>query len=169
MAEYINNDIAMSWDDEIANDSEFVLLPEGDYDFMVVDFERKRFEGSAKISPCPQASLAIKLFDRTHPEKGSTTINHNLFLNRKCEGLLCAFFTSIGDRKHGESLRPNWNAVKGKGGRCKVGVREWTSSKDGSTKQSNEILKFYEPKASSASVTTPTTVHVQKPFIPGKF
>lgn len=154
------NDVAMGWDDTIENDSEFVLLPEGDYDFLVVDFERKRFEGSAKMSACPQAAVSIKLFDKKDPDKGSTTVVHNLYLNRKCEGLLCAFFTSIGDRKHGESLKPNWNNIKGKNGRCKVGVREWIG-KDGSEKQSNEILRFYEP------AETPTA---HKPtFVPGQF
>lgn len=144
MAEYTNNDFAMSWDDTIENDGEFLLLPEGDYDFTVTNFERKRFEGSAKMSACPQASLTIKLYSKSNPSIGSTTVNHNLFLNRKCEGILCAFFTAIGDRKHGEQLRPNWNEVKGKSGRCKVGVRQWTG-RDGETKKSNEIVRFYEP------------------------
>ena len=90
MSEYQNNNIAMSWDSEIENDSSFTLLPEGDYDFIIADFERKRFEGSAKMSPCPQAALTIKLFDRADPSKGSTTVTHNLFLNYKCEGLLCS-------------------------------------------------------------------------------
>lgn len=161
MAEF--NDIAMSWDDSIENDSEFVLLSEGDYDFIVVDFERKRFEGSAKMSACPQAAVTIKLFDKSAPDKGSTTIVHNLFLNRKCEGLLCAFFTAIGDRKHGEQLKPNWNGIKGKSGRCKVIVKKWTSNKDGSEKQSNEIAKFYGP------AETPSAVQQKTTFIPGQF
>lgn len=159
MAEYTNNNIAMGWDDTIENDNEFVILPEGDYDFEIVDFERKRFEGSAKISACPMAGLSIKVFDKNDPDKGSTTINHNLFLNRKCEGILCAFFTAIGDRKHGEQLKPNWNGVKGKSGRCKVGIRTY-DKKDGTKGQANEITKFYEPSASE----------IDKPkFVPGKF
>lgn len=166
MAEYDNN-IPMGWDDEIENDSSFTLLPEGDYDFMVTDFERKRFEGSAKMSPCPQAALSIKLFDRSDPSKGSTTVTHNLFLNRKCEGMLCEFFTAIGDRRHGEKLRPNWNAVKGKGGRCKVSIRTW-KSKDGSDKQSNEIKRFYEPEDKTASAPAQPQ-YAQKPFVPGEF
>lgn len=160
MSDYINNDIAMGWDDTIENDSNFVLLPEGDYDFEITGFERKRFDGSKKMSACPMAALSVKLSSKTNPELGTSTINHNLFLNRKCEGLLCAFFTAIGDRKHGEPLRMNWTAVKGKKGRCKVGVREWTAN-DGSKKQSNEIKKFYEP------TEAPTTS--AKGFVPGQF
>lgn len=161
MADYINNDVAMSWDDTIENDSEFVLLPEGDYDFEIVGFERKRFEGSDKMSACPMAEISIKLFDKKDPSKSTATIKHNLFLNRKCEWKLCEFFTAIGDRKHGEPLRMNWTAVKGKTGRCKVAVRKWTKN-DGTEGQSNEIKSFYEPANPPAG--TP-----QKAFVPGKF
>ena len=35
MSEYTNNNVAMSWDSEIENDSSFTLLPEGDYDFVI--------------------------------------------------------------------------------------------------------------------------------------
>lgn len=51
MAEYNNNDVAIGWDDTIENEGEFVTLPEGTYDFEVLGFERKRFEGSTKMSP----------------------------------------------------------------------------------------------------------------------
>lgn len=131
-----------SWEDIIENDSpEYTLLPEGDYEFTVTGFERERHPGSAKLPPCNKAVLSIQI---DAPE-GSTTIRHNLFLHSKCEGLLCAFFSSIGQRKHGEKLRMNWNAVPGAKGRCKVGVREWISDRDGEKKQGNEIKKFYEP------------------------
>lgn len=142
--------IPMNWDDTIENDSEFVLLPAGDYDFEVLGFERKRFEGSEKMSACPQAAVSIRLFDKADPSKGSSTVIHNLFLNRKCEGLLCEFFTAIGDRKHGEQLKMNWAEIRGKRGRCKVGIRNWFK-KDGTEVQSNEIKRFYEPKVNNSA------------------
>ena len=44
MADYINNNAGMDWDDAIENDGqEFIILPEGDYNFTVTDFERGRF------------------------------------------------------------------------------------------------------------------------------
>lgn len=55
----------------------------------------------------------------------------------------------------------NWTAVKGKVGRCKVGIRKWTKN-DGTEAQSNEINRFYEPANPPAG--TP-----QKTFVPGKF
>lgn len=110
MAEYTNNDVAMSWDDIIENDNEFTVLPEGDYDFTIVDLERKRFEGSAKMSACPKAEVSIKIYDRNNQSVSSTTVKENLLLNRKMEWKLCQFFTSIGLRKHGEPLKMNWKA-----------------------------------------------------------
>ena len=45
----IDNSV-MDWNDVIEDDGqEFVLLPEGDYNFVVTNFERGRFPGSAKI------------------------------------------------------------------------------------------------------------------------
>lgn len=162
MADYINNDVAMGWDDTIENDNEFTILPEGSYDFEVLGFERKRFEGSAKLSACPKAEVKIKLFDRANPDKGSSTIVENLLLNRKMEWKLCQFFTAIGMRKHGEPLRMNWGAITGKTGRCKVIVNSYTTDK-GEERENNRIDKFYEP------VDAPQTKSGDKPFVPGEF
>lgn len=129
-----------NWDDFIENDGgEYILLPEGDYDFKVLSFERERHQGSAKLPPCNKAVLNIEV---TSPQ-GKTTIRHNLFLHSKCEGLLCAFFSSIGQRKRGEKLQMNWNSITGATGKCKVKIHTWTKD-DGSQGQSNEISKFYE-------------------------
>lgn len=137
------NDRELGWNDSIENDGEdYVLLPEGDYDFEVLSFERGRHNGSDKLPPCNKATLSIKL---TGADGQTGTIQHNLFLHTKCEGILCAFFTAIGQRKHGEKLNMNWNMVPGSKGRCKVGIRTWTGN-DGESKQSNQIKKFYEPQ-----------------------
>lgn len=137
------NDRELGWNDSIEHDGEdYVLLPEGDYDFEVLSFERGRHNGSDKLPACNKATLSIKL---TGSDGKTGTIQHNLFLHTKCEGILCAFFTAIGQRKHGEKLIMNWNMVPGSKGRCKVGIRTWTGS-DGEPKQSNQIKKFYEPQ-----------------------
>jgi len=131
----------LGWEDQIENDgADYVLLPAGDYDFEVTAFERGRHNGSEKLPPCNKAIISIKLIG----ENGkSTTVKHNLFLHSKTEGMLCAFFTSIGQRKKGEKVTMNWNAVIGTRGRCKVTIRNWTSN-TGSDMQNNEIAKFYE-------------------------
>ena len=125
------------WEDPIENDSpDFILLPEGDYDFDVVNFERGRHSGSDKLPPCNKATIHIRI---DTPE-GTTTIRHNLFLHSSTEGMLCTFFTGIGQRKKGERFVMNWNTVAGSKGRCKVGIREYEGRKF------NQIVRFYEPE-----------------------
>lgn len=157
MAE-IQNGYELNWDGPIEKDSEFVLLPEGEYDFEVLSFERARHAGSEKLPPCPKAVLSIRI---TSPEGQSTTLNHNLFLHSTTEGMLCAFFVAIGQRKHGEKVNMNWNAVVGGKGRCKLGLRKW-KGRDDQEMQSNQITRFLEPTEAPAQ---------QKPagYQPGRF
>ena len=56
--------------------------------------------------------------------------------------MISAFFTSIGQKKKGEKIKMNWNAVIGAKGCCKVGIHEWTGN-DGEKRQGNNIKKFY--------------------------
>ncbi len=132
----------LGWDDQIEKDgADFVLLPEGDYNFEITGFERGRHNGSDKLPACNMATVQVKI----EAPEGTAVISHKLFLHSKTEGMLCAFFTSIGQRKKGERVNMNWNAVVGSVGRCKVGTRVW----DGKTY--NEIKKFYEPVEGQAA------------------
>lgn len=140
----MSNDITereFGWDDTIENDSpDFIVQPEGDYDFEVVEFERARHPGSDKLPPCNKAVVHVRI----EGAEGVTIIKHNLFLHSKCEGMLCAFFTGIGQRSKGQKITMNWNAVIGAKGRCRVGVRNFKKD-DGTVSIFNEIKKFYEP------------------------
>ena len=137
-----------SWDDEIRNDgAEWTLLPEGEYPFTVTKFERSRYEGGAKLPPC---NVAVLTGEIDGGEAGSASVQHRLYLHSRTEGLLCAFFESIGHRKHGEPLRMNWGKVSGAKGLCKVGIRTYTN-KDGEERQTNEIKKFLPPPAPKAA------------------
>ena len=133
-----------SWDDTIQNDSTFEVLPEGDYNFTVKSFERGRHNGSDKLPACNKAVLKIELSDGTK----STTLDHNLFLHSKTEGMLCAFFNAIGQRQHGQAMKMDWNNVIGSRGRCKLGIRKW-KGKEGQEMESNQISKFYESDAAA--------------------
>jgi len=135
-------DRELNWDDEIEKESEFLLLPEGDYPFEIVQFERGRHGGSAKLPPCNKAVLHVRI---TAPE-GTITLHHNLFLHTKTESMLSAFFASIGRKKKGERLKMNWAAVVGSTGRLKLGIRSWRGN-DGEERQSNEIKRFYPYEA----------------------
>lgn len=144
-------DRELGWDDAIESDydSSFVLLPEGDYDFEVTAFERGRHPGSEKLPACNKAIITLEVGG----DQAAGQIRHNLFLHTKTEGRLCAFFTAIGQRKHGERLQMNWNTVVGSTGRCKVVIRKWVNSKTGEPMESNEIKKFYEPEESAPRPT----------------
>lgn len=135
-------DRELGWDDEISDDGmDFIILPEGDYDFEVIEFERARHPGSAKLPPCNKAVVYIKITGK----EGTTVIKHNLFLHTKTEGLLCAFFRGIGQREKGEKITMNWNKVVGSKGRAQVGIRKWTNDQ-GEEMTFNEIKRFYDPE-----------------------
>ena len=51
----------LDWNDEIEKDSDFTLLPEGDYDFTVESFERGRHPGSDKLPACNKAILKLRI------------------------------------------------------------------------------------------------------------
>lgn len=148
----------LGWEEEIENDgNDFVLLNEGDYDFVVTKFERGRSKGSDKLPPCNMAILTIRVNDQT-------TIIENLLLNKKTEWKLCQFFTSIGLRKHGEKMRMNWSKVLGATGRCKIIVEDFTG-RDGNVRQTNRIDKFLEPEEQNAA----TSQTQQRKWTPGNF
>lgn len=150
------------WDDYIENDSPaFVLLPEGDYDFTVTGFERARHPGSQKLPPCNKAVLTIEI----EAPEGTASLKHNLFLHQKTEGMLCAFFTAIGQRKKGEKIQMNWSKVIGSKGRCKIGVHTYTK-KDGTEGKSNDIKYFYEPEETSAA---PQAAQAYTSYTEGQF
>lgn len=138
MSQNIERELA--WDDEIEKDGgDFVLLPEGDYDFTVAKFERARWQGSAKMPPCNQAKLELIVHS---PEHGDVTVFHNLFLHTKTEGLLSNFFAGIGQKKKGEKLRMNWNTVVGSKGRLRLEINKYTGN-DGNERTNNQVKKFY--------------------------
>lgn len=137
----------LGWDDAIEKESNFILLPEGDYDFKVEAFERSRHNGSEKLPPCNKAIVYIRI----ETSEGAAVIKHNLFLHSKTEGMLCNFFSGIGQRKKGEKVNMDWSKVVGAAGRAKVGIREWKTD-EGEKREMNQIKTFY-PKDDSKSYT----------------
>ena len=139
-----NIDRELNWDDTIEKDKQFIVLPEGDYDFTVESYDRARHRGSDKIPACNKAILKIRI----DAAEGEVIITHNLFLHSRSEERLSEFFASIGQKKKGETLRMNWNKVPGSTGRLKLGTRVY----DGNTY--NDIKIFY-PKENTSSGFTP--------------
>lgn len=61
MAEFVNNNVGMDWTDTIESDGqEFILLPEGDYNFVVSAFERGRFRGAPRCRPATRLRLLCR-------------------------------------------------------------------------------------------------------------
>jgi hypothetical protein len=136
----MNQERELGWEDEIEKDgSDFIVLPEGDYNFTVSKFERARFVGSAKMPACNQAKIELTVHC---PQNGDVVIFHNLFLHTKTEGLLSSFFAGIGQKKKGEKLRMNWNTVIGSKGKLKLEINKFTGN-DGQEKTNNQVKKFY--------------------------
>ncbi|MCR5174629.1 MAG: hypothetical protein K6C09_08400 [Oscillospiraceae bacterium] len=136
------------WDDTIEDDGEerrFVLLPEGDYDFMVTDLQKKFYNGSQKLPACPEADLTLAITG----DDGVAAVPVRLFLCGSQEWKLSSFFRCIGLKKHGEKLVMKWDKVKGAMGRCHVSVREWQGN-DGQMRQSNEVQYFIDPEDEEA-------------------
>lgn len=134
---------ALNWDDEITQESTFTLLPEGEYTFKVVNFERAWYDGSDKIPPCNKAIITIKI----ETPQGDAEIKENFFLTTKTEGLLSAFFGSIGQKKKGEPLRMNWNKVIGSTGRVKIGTREYNGN------NYNQVKRWLSPEDNKPAAT----------------
>ncbi|QOY37069.1 hypothetical protein AWH56_005355 [Anaerobacillus isosaccharinicus] len=129
----------LGWEDEIEKEGgNFVLLPPGDYNFTVAKFDRGRFPGSEKMPPCNQAKLELTIHS---PQHGDITIFHNLMLHTKTEGFLSNFFMGIGQKKPGEKLRMNWNAVVRAKGRCKIIQNKYMSK--GEERVNNQVETFY--------------------------
>lgn len=128
MTEYNNNfDHELGWDDEITQDSVgFVQLAPGDYQFTVTNMERARHtpnpQSPGKLPACNKAVVTIQI----ETSEGIAQLTHNLFLHTTTEGMLSAFFGAIGQKKHGEPLKMNWNTVVGAKGVCRVNKRKGT-------------------------------------------
>lgn len=130
----------MDWDSEISKDGEdMVLLPaETIVEFAVVEFEKSRSKAGD-----PMAKLILSL-DNGDDDTGFGRAREQLVLKASCEWKLCQFFTAIGQRQHGEVLKPKWNEVKGATGYGIVGIDTFKSDK-GDTIKKNIIAKFLEP------------------------
>lgn len=121
-----NFDREFGWDDVIEKDSSgFVQLTPGDYQFTVTNFERARHtpkSQDAKLPACNKAIITVEI----ETAEGIAILTHNLFLHSSTEGMLSAFFGAIGQKKHGEPLKMNWNTVVGAKGVARINKRKGT-------------------------------------------
>ena len=133
-------DMLMDWSDSIETDGqEYVLLPEGDYNFTVTNFERGRFTGGPKIPACNKATITVQI----DTKEGVSTVKFDLLLYRTIEWRISAFFRCIGQKKHGEKLTMNWSSVVGSKGRAHFKQRSYTNQ-NGEEKFINDVDRFID-------------------------
>lgn len=130
---YIGKEIG--WDDEVEKGEGFILLPEGDYDFIIESFERGRFAGSSKAPACNQALLKV----RVETSEGVSVMNESLLLYDKMQWKLAEFFLSIGAEEKDGRVKMNWNMVPQATGRATIEIRP---SKTDPTQKYNHVKKF---------------------------
>ena len=146
----MNEDLGtgLDWNAEISKESEFELLPPGTSDFTVEDMQRGEFQGSQKMSRCYKADLKLRVSDPTTGKSGR--VFDTLYLNSKAEWRLSQFFTSIGQKKHGEPLRMDWNKVVGSTGKLKLTINKYTSSRTGEDRENNRVSEYLAPAVQKA-------------------
>lgn len=131
---------AFGWDDEIQKEDNFTLLPAGDYQFEIRNFERAYYDGGDKIPACPKAVVTFRIFA---PDGSETVLTENYLLHKKMEWKLCEFFSGVGMRNKDEKLRMRWTPeLIGKTGVCKVIIHKY-KNRDGDDKEINRIDKLY--------------------------
>ena len=140
---------AFGWDEEVETvDSSFTLLPEGEYEFVVKDFERGRTKGSAKMPACDQGIYTLHMLN---PGGLSADLRHFLPLDDSMRWKITQCFQGLGripeDRPEGTTGRCPWANAVGCKGRAEVGVRTWTGD-DGKERESNEIRRVMKSAGS---------------------
>lgn len=159
--QYQQPDYELEWEDELTVDQEeLVTLRPGEYIFTIIRFDRKRYEpkpgSTGKLPACNMAEITIEIND---PEQGRGIARDKLYLHSSTQGLLSAFFASIGMKKKGEPAKMNWAQVLGKQGVVKIKNREYNGNKY------NEVDRFLPLDASyyQGKELPPLVAQLQQP------
>lgn len=154
----MNNDMEiLGWDDEVEEGSPFVLLPEGEYPFVITNLEKGIYEKPAnresKIpANAPKATVTIEI---QSPTGETTTLTENFYLYKKMQWKINQFFTSIGAPKNAEGkVKMNWGTVLGARGKVKLIVNNY-KDRSGNDAQNNRIDSFLEPETSNYQNAAP--------------
>lgn len=132
----------LGWEDDAqVQESEFVLLDPGVYDYQVVNFERGRFDGSKQMAACNVAKLTLRCTNGI--QTGNVFVN--LMLNTKVLWRVSQFFKSCGlipaDAKQGDNFSMAlFNQVMGRTGKVKLKHRVWQD------KTYNDVDEFLKPE-----------------------
>lgn len=127
---------------EITQESQFVEIPDGEYQFQVESIERGRHNGSEKIPPCNKLIVHFNIF---LPDGREGHIQEQFIMWSTMEWKLSQFFISIRMKKKGEPMpASNWFAeIPGRKGRCKIKKQ---ADRNDPTKTYAHIDEYLEPQ-----------------------
>lgn len=139
-------DMNLDWDSPIsAEEKEFSIAPEGEYNFTVTSFERTM---SSKGSKMAKLTLGIET------DQGVLPIFDYLVLTTKMEWKLSQFFECIGLKEKGVPLKSMpWDKVMGSEGRARVVIEEHEYK--GEMRKSNKIGKYLPTSKKEADPELP--------------
>lgn len=147
-------DGVLSFDSVIENDGQdFEPLPEGDYIFEVTNMERAQYNGGQKLPACPKLDLTFKFYSQDGNK--SATVYESIMWHKSLEWKISAFFRAIGQKKHGEPLKPDLTKVIGSTGCAHINVDTY-KNQNGDERKRNRIVRYYDKDSApvSASITT---------------
>lgn len=145
---------AFGWDDDV-QESSFKLIPDGDYWFEVVKFERTRYNGSDKIPACNEADYGLQIDWKDEDGEHTNTLTQRLYLVKKQQWKAYQFFESIGLVKKGSGpCKMPWDKAVGCVGICAISHHEHQG------KEFNDLTPYAPDKA-------PTVAKNEKPAADG--
>lgn len=136
---------ALDWSDPVSDGD--ALLPVGPATFEVLKLDRDQRE----FGKCGLVNVAdLTLICTSEGDGTAGNVRISLPLHRSMQWKIFQFFTSIGQRKHGEEgpFKPNWGKVMGATGRCEIKHRD---GKNGRTY--NDVDKFLDPADEDDNLT----------------
>ena len=135
-----NQNTELDWDGVIDYEESYILLPEGDYQFRVVNITQARHEGSDKIPPCKKIIADFAIITDDGQE---INVKENFILHSSMVWKLSQFFVSIGMMKEGEKgFKMLWKESIGKTGMCKIIIHKY-KNRNGDDRKINRIDKLY--------------------------
>jgi len=106
------------WNEQVEKPNENpTSLLDGEYQFLVVKFERGEYSGGPKIPACLKAIITCEIFSESVP---SLQIKTTFLMHQAFDWKMCSFFKSIGLRKKDDPLVLSWDKAIGGRGMCRV-------------------------------------------------
>ena len=134
-------DEILPWDAVIGGkDGPYLLLQEGDYNFVVGRIRKETLPARNGGVPVPRAVLQLVI----PTERGKAFCRLELFLRKTSEWRLCAFFRCIGRKRSGETYRMDWDTVQGMQGRGHFSPVTYLPTDGAEPRTVNRLVRFYD-------------------------